>query len=99
MLPGSVLSGVETWILLDHYLKDTANRLACLQDSRNPFLCTILPVALHDELLVDSILALSGVHMMQRLPRVSSKMHFLTWGSYSRALKQKGMTYTLLDYL
>ncbi|KAJ5183516.1 hypothetical protein N7492_001132 [Penicillium capsulatum] len=87
-LPGCVSSGIETWALLDHYLKDTANRLACLQDNQNPFLYTILPVALQDELLMNSILALSGVHMMQRLPQLTPKMHCLTWGSYTRALKQ-----------
>lgn len=87
-LPGSVASGSETWRLLDHYLKDTANRLVCLQDSQNPFLHTILPAALHDELLMNSILALSGVHMMQRLPQLNPEMQSLTWSSYTRALKQ-----------
>ncbi|KAJ5678972.1 hypothetical protein N7462_007216 [Penicillium macrosclerotiorum] len=88
VLPGSVSPGSETWRLLDHYLKDTANRLACLQDGENPFLHTILPAALDDELLMNSILALSGVHMMQRLPHLNVEMQLLTWSSYSRALKQ-----------
>ena len=87
-MPGSVLSGSETWRLLDHYLKDTANRLACLQDSANPFLHTLLPVALGDELLMNSILALSGVHLMQRLPDLNRDLQSLTWSSYTRALKQ-----------
>ena len=88
VIPGSVLSGSETWRLLDHYLKDTANRLACLQDSANPFLNTLLPVALGDELLMNSILALSGVHLMQRLPELNSELQSLTWSSYTQALKQ-----------
>jgi hypothetical protein len=87
-LLGSAASGSETWRLLDHYLKDTANRLACLQDSENPFLHTILPVALGDELIMNSILALSGVHMMQRLPRLNLEMQSLTWSRYTRALQQ-----------
>lgn len=87
-LLGSGASGSETWKLLDHYLKDTANRLACLQDSENPFLHTILPVALGDELIMNSILALSGVHMMQRLPRLNLEMQSLTWSRYTRALQQ-----------
>lgn len=87
-LPGSVSSGTETWRLLDHYLKDTANRLACLQDSENPFLHTILPAALNDELLMNSILALSGVHMMQRVPQLEFEVRSLAWSSYTRALKQ-----------
>ncbi|KAJ5973709.1 hypothetical protein N7481_010919, partial [Penicillium waksmanii] len=87
-VPGSVLSGAETWRLLDHYLKDTANRLTCLQDSANPFLHTLLPVALGDELLMNTILALSGVHLMQRLPELNSDLQSLTWSSYTSALKQ-----------
>lgn len=87
-LPGSLPSGTETWRLLDHYLKDTANRLACLQDSKNPFLHTVLPAALNDELLMSSILALSGVHMMQRFPRLEFEVRSLAWSSYTRALKQ-----------
>jgi hypothetical protein len=88
VVPGSVLSGAETWRLLDHYLKDTANRLTCLQDSANPFLNTLLPVALGDELLMNTILALSGVHLMQRLPEINSSLQSLTWSSYTSALKQ-----------
>lgn len=69
-------------------MKDTANRLACLQDSQNPFLHTILPVALSDELLMNSILALSGVHLMQRVPQLDLHVQFLASSSYTRALKQ-----------
>lgn len=87
-LPDSVLSGSETWRLLDHYLVVTANRLACLQDSANPFLHTLLPAALGDELLMNSTLALSGVHMMQRRPELNREMQSLTWSSYTTALKQ-----------
>ncbi|KAJ5106648.1 hypothetical protein N7456_003323 [Penicillium angulare] len=88
VLPGSVSPVSETWTLLDHYLKDTANHLACLQDGRNPFLHTILPAALDDELLMNSILALSGTHLMQRTPHLSREIQTLTWSSYRRALKQ-----------
>ncbi|KAJ6005575.1 hypothetical protein N7451_003519 [Penicillium sp. IBT 35674x] len=87
-LPGSISSVSQTWRLLDHYLKDTANRLSCLQDAQNPFLHTLLPVALNDELLMNSILALSGAHLMQRLPLLDREMQSLTWLSYNRALKQ-----------
>ncbi|KAJ5629284.1 hypothetical protein N7528_002941 [Penicillium herquei] len=87
-LPGSIAPSPETWTLLDHYLQDTANRLTCLQDSQNPFLHTILPAAHNDELLMNSILALSGVHMMQRLPSLGQEIQTLTWSSYTRALKQ-----------
>lgn len=91
-LPGSISPLSETWRLLDHYLKDTANRLSCLQDSQNPFLHTLLPAALNDELLMNSILALSGAHMMQRIPQLDREMQTLTWLSYNRALKQLRVT-------
>ncbi|KAJ5526920.1 hypothetical protein N7513_011079 [Penicillium frequentans] len=87
-LPGSISSVSQTWRLLDHYLKDTANRLSCLQDGQNPFLHTLLPAALNDELLMNSVLALSGAHMMQRIPQLDREMQTLTWLSYNRALKQ-----------
>lgn len=87
-LPESVSSGSGTWRLLDHYLKDTANRLACLQDSQNPFLHTILPAAFNDELLMNSILALSGMHLMQRVPQLDLDVQYLASSSYTRALKQ-----------
>jgi hypothetical protein len=87
-LPGTVSSDSGTWRLLDHYLKDTANRLACLQDSQNPFLHTILPAALNDELLMNSIIALSGMHMMQRVPQLDLEIQSLASSSYTRALKQ-----------
>ncbi|KAJ5713702.1 uncharacterized protein N7483_010883 [Penicillium malachiteum] len=37
---------------------------------------------------MNSILALSGVHMMQRLPSLGQEIQTLTWSSYTRALKQ-----------
>jgi hypothetical protein len=87
VLPGSVSSAGETWRILHHYLNDTANRLVCLQDSENPFLYTIFPAALNDELLMHSILALAGVHLMRRLPQYSSSIQSSTCQSYIRALK------------
>ncbi|KAJ5748275.1 C6 zinc finger domain protein [Penicillium nucicola] len=87
VLPGSVSSTGETWRILHHYLNDTANRLVCLQDNENPFLHTIFPAALDDELLMHSILALAGEHLMRRLPQNSSTIQLSTLRNYIRALK------------
>jgi hypothetical protein len=87
VLPGSVSPAGETWKILHHYINDTANRLVCLQDSENPFLHTILPAALKDELLMHSLLALAGVHLMRRLPQNSSSIESSTCQNYIRALK------------
>lgn len=79
--------GLQSQRLLYHYIKDTANSLVCLQDNDNPFLHTIVPAALNDDLLMHAILALSGVHLMQRLPRPNYAVQSSTWFSYTRALK------------
>jgi hypothetical protein len=79
--------GLQSPRLLYHYIKDTANSLVCLQDNDNPFLHTIVPAALNDDLLMHAILALSGVHLMQRLPRPNYAVQSSTWFSYTRALK------------
>lgn len=79
--------GLQSQRLLYHYIKDTANRLVCLQDGDNPFLHTIFPAALNDDFLMHAILALSGVHLMQRLPRPNYAVQSSTWFSYTRALK------------
>ncbi|KAJ6102208.1 hypothetical protein N7486_004635 [Penicillium sp. IBT 16267x] len=98
-LPGSISPVSETWRLLDHYLKDTANRLSCLQDSQNPFLHTLLPAALNDELLMNSILALSGAHMMQRLPQLDREIQTLTCAGTSVDAAWRALLIVLIFYL
>ena len=73
--------------LIHHYTKDTANSIVCLQDGENPFLNTVFPAALHDDLLMHAIVALSGVHLMQRLPRPTREIQISTWYNYTRGLK------------
>lgn len=79
--------GVHFKKLIHHYIKDTANRIACLQDGENPFLNTVFAAALHDDLLMHAILALSGVHLMRRLPRPTREIQTSTWFNYTRGLK------------
>jgi hypothetical protein len=79
--------GPQSQRLLYHYIEDTANRLVCLQENDNPFLHIVVPAALDDDLLMHAILALSGVHLMQRLPCPNYAVQCSTWFSYTRALK------------
>ncbi|CAG8415248.1 unnamed protein product [Penicillium salamii] len=79
--------GPHTQSLIYHYVNDTANKIVCLQDNDNPFLHTIFPAAFGDDLLMHAILALSGAHLMQRLPLASREIQRSTWFNYVRALK------------
>ncbi|CAG8038680.1 unnamed protein product [Penicillium salamii] len=79
--------GPHTQKLIYHYVNDTANKIVCLQDNDNPFLHTIFPTAFGDDLLMHAILALSGAHLMQRLPLASREIQRSTWFNYARALK------------
>ncbi|KAI9934817.1 hypothetical protein MW887_000434 [Aspergillus wentii] len=53
-------------MLLSHYLEDTAPKLAPAPDT--PWVSWILPVAGNDEILMNAILALSGGHLLYKLP-------------------------------
>ncbi|CAG8002448.1 unnamed protein product [Penicillium salamii] len=82
--------GPHTTRLIYHYVNDTTNKIVCLQDNDNPFLHTIFPTAVGDDLLMHAILALSGAHLMQRLPLASREIQrstWSTWFNYVRALK------------
>ncbi|OGM40773.1 hypothetical protein ABOM_011131 [Aspergillus bombycis] len=56
----------ESQILLSHYLDVTGPKLAPAADT--PFVSWLLPVAYGDDLLMNSILALSGGHLLYTLP-------------------------------
>ena len=63
----------ESPMLLSHYLEDTAPKLAPAPDI--PWVSWILPVAYYDDLLMNAILALSGGHLLYKLPNNQEIRH------------------------
>ena len=49
-------------------MSETGTILTVKQSEKNPFLTHVLPLAVSDDLLMHSILALAGTHLSARLP-------------------------------
>lgn len=49
-------------VLLQHYLHRTVDCLSCLDKSVTPFITDIMPIALSNNLVMQAVLALSGLH-------------------------------------
>ncbi|KAL3439964.1 fungal-specific transcription factor domain-containing protein [Aspergillus insuetus] len=73
----------ESPMLLSHYLEDTAPKLAPAPGV--PWVSWILPVAYNDDLLMNAILALSGGHLLYKLPD-NQEIHHATHRHYSSAV-------------
>jgi hypothetical protein len=50
-------------VLFEHYVHETADRLAINRGTGNPFVSCVIPVAHSDSMVMDSVLALSGAHL------------------------------------
>jgi hypothetical protein len=50
-------------LLFKHYLEVTGPMLACVPAQKSPFLNHVVPLAWTDDLLMHSVLALSGAHL------------------------------------
>ena len=74
----------ESQILLSHYLDVTGPKLAPAPDT--PFVSWLLPVAYSDDLLMNGILALSGGHLLYKLPE-NRAIQQATSRHYSLALQ------------
>lgn len=71
-------------MLLSHYLEDTAPKLAPAPDV--PWVSWIMPVAYYDDLLMNAILALSGGHLLYKLPD-NQEIHGATHRHYSSTVQ------------
>ncbi|OAP64556.1 hypothetical protein AYL99_00528 [Fonsecaea erecta] len=71
--------------LLRHYIERTADFLAVKQLRDNPFVTLILPLAYCDELLMHSVLALSGSHLCGKQPSLI-EIQRTTWQHYDMAI-------------
>lgn len=59
--PSLVSLSAKESILLDHYIQRFSRTYPTCQEPTNPFLSTLLPFAMHDKIVLDALLALSGV--------------------------------------
>lgn len=50
-------------LLFVHYIAETASQLGAVSQTETPFITFILPLALSDDLIMHSLLALSGAHL------------------------------------
>ncbi|OQU96989.1 Fungal Zn2-Cys6 binuclear cluster domain-containing protein [Cladophialophora immunda] len=71
--------------LLRHYIERTADFLAVKQQRDNPFVTLVLPLAYCDELLMHSVLALSGSHICGSEPSLL-EIQQATWQHYDMTL-------------
>jgi hypothetical protein len=72
-------------LLFEHYSRKTANRICGLLDPTNPFITCILPLAHTDQLVMHSVLALSGAHMIYRTQ--NENLRSATWIHYGLAIR------------
>ncbi|KAJ5364808.1 fungal-specific transcription factor domain-containing protein [Penicillium cataractarum] len=68
----STLTGTSS-LLFTHYITETANVLSSFSpDGNNPFVTLLVPLCCNDDLLMHSLLALSGAHMKFRNPGIET---------------------------
>jgi hypothetical protein len=86
-------------LLFTHYVAETARVLSTFSpDGNNPFLTLLVPLCYNDDLLMHSLLALSGAHMKSKSPGID--VYLATYRHYSvviRTLRECISDYTALD--
>jgi hypothetical protein len=50
-------------LLFEHYVNKTSHQLSAIRGPGNPFITCVLPLALADSTIMDSVLAISGAHL------------------------------------
>lgn len=71
----------QSVILLQHYLRETADCIAMTPLNDNPFVTILLPLAYTDDLLMHALLVVSGAHLTYREPgnlnlQIASASHY-----------------------
>lgn len=72
-------------LLLAHYVAETGASLSTLPERRNPFLVYLVPLSCSDDLLMHSLLAVSGAHLAFRT--TSMEIHKAMCQHYAAAIK------------
>ncbi|KAF8855767.1 hypothetical protein BDZ45DRAFT_488215 [Acephala macrosclerotiorum] len=82
-------------MLFEHYSCKTADQICGVAESANPFLTHILPLAYVDSLVLHSILALSGAHLIHKAS--NSNLRAATWTHYGLAVRGLKEALTKVD--
>lgn len=72
-------------LLFTHYVAETANLLSTTPDRNNPFLTFLVPLCHSDDLLMHSLLALSGAHLRSMSPAI--EVFLATYRHYSIVIR------------
>jgi hypothetical protein len=79
--------------LLHHYLHRTHKVMALCQGAKNPFLHELIPMAMSNELILNALLAFSGIHHADITGTVVDES---TWLHYGQAIQGEKYGLTLL---
>ena len=92
MTTGSFLSPTKVFrltetssLLFTHYVAETANVLSTSQSGSNPFLTFLVPLCRNDDLLMHSLLTLSGAHLRSTNPGI--EVYLATYRHYSIVIR------------
>lgn len=80
----ATISDSSSRLLLQHFIRETANTLSSHTGTSNPFIMELLPIAMESAPVLHSVLALAGIHYSER---VSPSLKALTWTHYSAAIQ------------
>lgn len=73
-------------LLFTHYVAETAHVLSTFSpDGNNPFVTFLVPMCYNDDLLMHSLLALSGAHMKSKSPGID--VYLATYRHYSIVIR------------
>lgn len=73
-------------LLFTHYVAETAHVLSTFSpDGNNPFVTLLVPLCYNDDLLMHSLLALSGAHMKSKSPGID--VYLATYRDYSVVIR------------
>jgi hypothetical protein len=83
--PSLVNLKADSRLLFNHWLHRTAAVMSPLQGQANPFLTLFVPLALEHDLILHSLLTLSGLHYAEQMsvPVTSS-----TWSHYDLTVRK-----------
>ena len=81
-------------ILFEHYLHRTHKIMAVCKGSRTPFVHELVPIAMSSRLVLNGLLAFSGIHYGDLIGGVNQE---ITWVHYGQAIQ--GLKYGLTQYM
>jgi hypothetical protein len=79
---GGILRDPQARLFFEHYVAETACQLGTVSQAETPFITLVLPLALSDDLIMHSLLALSGAHLSHE-KTWNAQIHVTTYLHYA----------------